>query len=112
MRGSMMMAFGMCVVVLSFSALIAADADDAKQELEKLQGTWLLVSGERDGKPFTEEEVKQTKLIVKGNTFRVPKSDVGTAQEGTFKIDPTKKPKETASTTGSGADKGKIWLGI
>jgi uncharacterized protein (TIGR03067 family) len=105
-------AFGMCVAVLSVGVLVAADTEDAKKELAKLQGTWLLVSGERDGKPFTEEQVKTTKLIVKGNTFRIPKTEVGTAEEGSFTIDPSKTPKETDSTTSSGADKGKIWLGI
>ena len=94
--------------------LIAADAkeDEAKKDLAKLQGTWTLVSGERDGKKFTQEEIKQSKLIVKGNTWRIPKSNVGTSQEGTFTLDPTKKPKWTDSTTGSGPDKGKTWKGI
>src|SRR4051812_14934800 len=104
MCGSMMTAFGMGVVALAVAALSAADAEDAKKDLEKMQGTWLLVAGERDGKKFTEEEVKKTKLIIKGDTFRIPKSDVGTSQEGTFKIDPSKKPKEIDSTTGSGPD--------
>jgi uncharacterized protein (TIGR03067 family) len=72
----------------------------------------VLVSGERDGKEFSEEEIKQTKLIIQGNTFRIPKSDVGTSQEGTFQIDPTKKPKWTDSTATSGPDKGKTWQGI
>src|SRR5262245_38661383 len=112
MRSSMMSAFGMAVVVLAVGALIAADAEDAKKELEKMQGTWQLVFGERDGKKFTEEEIKKTKLIIKGDTFRIPDSDVGTAQEGTFKIDASKKPKEIDSMAGKGPDKGKTSPGI
>jgi uncharacterized protein (TIGR03067 family) len=112
MRGFMTVAFGTCVLVLRANLLSADDAEDAKSELEKLQGTWHLVSGVRDGKKFTDEEVKNSKLIVKGNRFRIPKSDVGTSQEGTFTIDPSKKPKETDSTSDSGPDKGKIWKGI
>jgi hypothetical protein len=66
MRKSMMAALGMAVVALAVGAVIAADAQDAKKDLEKLrQGTWALVSGERDGKKFTEEEVKKTMLFIK-----------------------------------------------
>src|SRR5512132_602755 len=112
MRKSMMAALGMAVVALAVGAVIAADAEDAKKDLEKLQGTWALVSGERDGKKFTEEEVKKTMLFIKDDTFRIPESSVATSEDGTIKIDPSKKPKEMDATTGSGPDKGKIWQGI
>jgi uncharacterized protein (TIGR03067 family) len=102
------------LMALIAGLLIAADAkeDEAKKDMEKMQGTWLLVSGERDGKKFTDEEIKQAKLIVKGDTWRIPKSEVGTAQEGTFTLDPTKTPKWTDSMNGTGPDKGKTWKGI
>ena len=112
MRGSMMPAIGIGIVVLAVGTLIATAAEDAKKDLEKLEGTWLLVAGERDGKKFTEEEVKKTKLFIKGDTFRIPESSVATSQDGTIKMDPSKKPKEMDATTGSGPDKGKIWQGI
>src|SRR5436309_8683636 len=112
MRGFLMTAFGMGVVALAVGALSAADAEDAKKDLAKLEGTWLLVSGERDGNKFTEEEGKKTKLTIKGDTFRIPESDVGTSQDGTFKINPSKKPKQMDSTAGSDPDKGKTWQGI
>jgi uncharacterized protein (TIGR03067 family) len=94
--------------------LIGADAkdDESKKDVAKFQGTWQLVSGERDGKKFTEEEIKQSKLIIKGDTSRIPKGNVGTNQEGTFALDASKKPKEIDSTTGTGPDKGKVWIGI
>src|SRR2546430_16370780 len=101
MRGSMMTAFGIGVVVLAVGTLIAADAEDAKKDLEKLQGTWALVAGERDGKKFTEEGVKKTMLFIKGDTFRIPESSAATSEAGTIKIDPSKKPKEMDAATGS-----------
>lgn len=88
------------------------DAEAAKKDWDKLQGTWVLVAGERDGKKFTEEEVKKTKLFIKGETFRIPESSAATSEDGTIKIDPSKKPKEMNATTGSGPDKGKTWHGI
>ena len=33
-----------------------------------------------DGKKFTEEEVKKTKLFIKGDTFRIPESAVATSR--------------------------------
>ena len=65
-----------------------------------------------DGKKFTEEEVKKTKLFIKGETFRIPESSVATSEDGTINIDLSKKPKEMNATTGSGPDKGKTWQGI
>lgn len=113
MRGFTTTAFGVLVLVLAVGGLIAADAkEDAMKDLEQMQGTWLLVSGERDGKKFTEEEVKQSRLVIKGTTYSIPKSDVGTSQKGAFTFDPSKNPKEIDSTTGSGPDKGKTWQGI
>ena len=112
MRCFIVAVFGMYVLALGTGVRSADDAKDAKSELERLQGSWQLVSGVRDGKKFTDEEVKNSKLIVKGNRFSVSKTGVGTSEEGTFTIDPSKKPMQTDSTSGSGPDKGKIWKGI
>src|ERR1043166_493630 len=112
MRQSMMATLGMTVVTLAVGALIAADAEDAKKDLDKLKGTWVLVAGKRDGKKFTEEQVKKTKLFIQGDTFRIPESSVATSEDGTINIDPNKKPKQMNATTGSGSDKGKTWQGI
>jgi uncharacterized protein (TIGR03067 family) len=72
----------------------------------------VLIAGKRDGKRFTEEEAKKTKLFIKGDTFRIPESSMATSEDGTITIDPSKKPKQMNATTGSGPDKGKTWQGI
>ena len=104
------------LLLVTVGFLLAADApkDDAsKKDLEQLQGTWGLVSAERDGKKASEEEVKKVKLVVTGNKFRfLEGSEVGTSAEGTFTLNATKKPKATDSTANSGPDKGKTFLGI
>jgi uncharacterized protein (TIGR03067 family) len=97
---------------ISLHARMTIMAEDAKDDLDNLQGTWVLVAGERDGKKFTEEEVKKTKLFIKGDTFRIPESSVATSEDGTIKIDPSEKSKEMNATTGSGPDMGKTWQGI
>src|ERR1043166_4557326 len=112
MRQSMMATLGMTVVTLAVGALIAADAEDAKKDLDKLKGTWVLVAGKRDGKKFTEEQVKKTKLFIQGDTFRIPESSVATSEDGTINIDPNNKPKQMNDTTGRGPHTGKAWQAI
>ena len=77
---------------------VAADepSKEVKEELERLQGTWILVGRELDGKKATEEEVKTLdgKLIQKGNRFTYTSRGDETGRRGTFKIDPTANPKQ------------------
>lgn len=104
------------LLLFTLGLLLAADEpkDEAsKKDLQQLQGTWLLVSAERDGKKVSEDDVKNVTLVVSGNKFKFLKgAEVGTASEGTFKVDATKKPKTTESTADAGPDKGKKFLGI
>jgi uncharacterized protein (TIGR03067 family) len=51
--------------------------------------------------------------MIRGNTFTFLKeSKVGTSEGGTFKLDPTRKPKAIDATAARGPDKGKTFLGI
>jgi uncharacterized protein (TIGR03067 family) len=59
---------------------------------EKIQGTWALVAGERNGKPLPDEVVTQVKLIFSGKELTTKNKDRQT--ESTFKLDPNKNPKE------------------
>ena len=69
-------------------------------DLDKMQGTWNLVSAMEDGKPLPEDEVKQTTIVVKGNTFHFPGlAEDATARAGTFELDATKNPKEMDTTS-------------
>ena len=69
-------------------------------DLDVMQGTWNLVSAMEDGQALSEDYVKQTTIVVKGNTFRFPGlAEDATAREGTFKLDATKNPKEMDSTS-------------
>jgi uncharacterized protein (TIGR03067 family) len=78
-------------------------------DLDGMQGTWNLVSAMEDGNGLSKEKVKQTTIVVKGNTFRFPGlAEDATARAGTFKLDATKKPKEMDSTS---AEK-EVMLGI
>ncbi len=65
----------------------------AKKDLALLQGTWELVSAERDGGvKLPPEVVQMIKLVFEGNTLVV---HLGTNQKkATITLDPTKNPKE------------------
>jgi uncharacterized protein (TIGR03067 family) len=81
------------VLVLAVGLLVGADKkDEVKKELKKFQGEWVPVSMEINGQAMIEAELKGMKLTVKGNkaTFQVG----GETFEGTFTLDPTKKPKQ------------------
>ena len=45
-----------------------------KTDLDKFQGTWYLVMAMQDGKSLSEDKVKQTTIVFKGDTFRFPDS--------------------------------------
>jgi uncharacterized protein (TIGR03067 family) len=82
--------FAMAVVVLCLAADSPKDA--AKKDQEKLQGDWVLASGERDGEQLPEDLIKSLKRTVTGDKSVVTRDGQAVAT-GTFTLDPSKKPK-------------------
>jgi len=78
----------------SFTAGVGGE--DAQKELQKLQGTWVMVSGELGGKKAADEHVSRSKIIYEGNKLQivVPNQTTETIIAEIVKIDPTKNPKE------------------
>jgi uncharacterized protein (TIGR03067 family) len=99
------------VVALLTLALVGcnATADDAKDDLKALEGTWDLIHFERDGKEVKLQ--KDTRAINTGAKFVVKRGDEVIAA-GTMKVDPSKKPKASETTYTEGPDKGKTFKGI
>src|SRR4051812_9699944 len=94
------------MMVIAVGLLFAAAAPQA--ELKKFQGTWRLVSAERDGWEMPKDMVERTTLIIKGDPFDFTEdAEVGTGPRGTFTVDPTKTPKAIDATPASGPEKGK-----
>jgi len=80
------------LVFCSFGAFIATglvQAGDAKKDQAGLQGTWKATF-----------EDKKLVLTLKGNTFTFTMGDEN--YQGTFKIDPSKKPKHINMTVKKG----------
>jgi uncharacterized protein (TIGR03067 family) len=79
--------------------------DAVKKELAAFEGTWKFVSLEVNGMKFPIETLKDTVLIIKGDTFT--QKEPGVSYGGTFKFDLTKGPKHLDITFTEGPEKGK-----
>jgi uncharacterized protein (TIGR03067 family) len=77
------------VAGLLLGATPAPKDDDAKKDREALQGTWKVVSVEDSGQAEPPDGVL---LVFEKDTFAVKKGD-HLLFKGTFKLDPSKKPK-------------------
>ncbi len=106
--------YGLIVVTAGLMIAACASKEDAvKRDYERLTGIWNLVSAVKDGKEVPEDEVKNTRLITKGDKFTILGDPaLGTSGAGTFTIDPTKNPKTVDSLQSEGPDAGKTVLGI
>ena len=98
------------LLALAAGLLVAAAPDDAKNDLKKLDGTWVLASGENDGKKISADTLKTGQLTIDGDKHTVKVGD--TTYKGTHKLDPTAKPKTIDITPTNGDNKGKTSLGI
>ena len=86
-------------LLLFVGGLVAApqarSGEAAKADLDRLQGTWQLVSATQDGKALPAETVKRTTIVFRGDTFRFPgAAEQATSKDGTITVDPAKTPKE------------------
>jgi uncharacterized protein (TIGR03067 family) len=82
------------LLLVACGLLLAADKKEKQPmgDREKIQGTWALVSSQRNGKPLPDEVVRHVKLIFAGDKLTTQVKDRKT--EATFKLDPTRTPKE------------------
>jgi uncharacterized protein (TIGR03067 family) len=97
------------LIVLSAAADVGDDA--AKKDLAKFQGSWILISAERDGKKTPQEEAKKLTLAIQGDQFVLRKDSV-IISEGRLTLDATKTTKEIDESITTGSNKGKTFLAI
>src|SRR5206468_5606210 len=101
------------LTVLAVGLIIAAGGpqdEAAKKELKKLEGTWIMVSGEEKGEVLPEKTIKSAQLSIMGDKHTVKVGDDTII--GTHKVDPTKSPKQIDTMDTEGPFKGKKALGI
>jgi len=101
------------LAALAFHLPAPVDDPAAKAELEKLAGTWRGVAVSRDGTPLPKADAEAYRLVVAADGGYGLTAGTGEdAVEGTYKLDPTTKPKEIDATRTGGARKGEKLLGV
>jgi uncharacterized protein (TIGR03067 family) len=79
------------LVVAGFSLAAAAGAQGgAKDDQERIQGTWQVRSDEDGGRKAPDEAIKDIKWVITGDKITYKVVDKTTL---TYKLEPTKKPK-------------------
>lgn len=76
------------VALAAFTTLAAA----AENDLDKLHGTWVVVSAELDGSEAKCDLKKGDKLLFDGTKYKFEAKHF--PESGTFSLDPKTKPKE------------------
>ncbi|MFL5244599.1 MAG: TIGR03067 domain-containing protein [Gemmataceae bacterium] len=110
MRTRIVLSFGL---VLALSGYLTADAKDdkAKEDKQKIQGTWKLMSFEVAGKGDEDTKDENRVLVIEGDKITV-NNDGKEVEKDSFTLDPSKKPKAIDFVTLSDNDKDKKRLGI
>jgi uncharacterized protein (TIGR03067 family) len=100
------------LVVGFASALIAADSPkgEPKKDLGQIQGSWVVESGESGGTAIANEQLKATRFVIKGDKYIYTIPDY--REEGTLKLEQSKKPKAIDVKIVEGRDQGEMQLGI
>jgi uncharacterized protein (TIGR03067 family) len=82
----------LCFVVIGIVCVVAAaaNAEAPSDEMKKFEGTWLVDSATRDGKPA--EDWKDGRLVFAGDRVAF-KGSKGKEQQFIYKVEPSKKPK-------------------
>src|SRR4051812_24356391 len=86
---------GLCGVVTVLALLgsaVGQDTDEAKKELDRMQGTWRVVSSQVGDEKASADEVAKRSVTVKGDTLiYFPGSDPRDRRGGTIKLNPKAK---------------------
>ena len=99
-------------VVRSQAADGDANAEAVAKDLQVLKGAWRMNSKEVDGRKFSDKEIKDVIGTIDGSGKVSVRRGDKVINEGTVKLDPTKKPKAIDITFTAGERKGQMVLGI
>jgi uncharacterized protein (TIGR03067 family) len=93
-----------------FTFVVNVRADDKDKESKKVEGTWQLKEAELAGQKLPADVVKAFRLTLADEKYTVKSNEE--PDEGTYKLDPGKKPKQLIITGTKGPNKGKKFLAI
>lgn len=97
--------------VVSGLVLAAAPQEPATRDLDALQGTWVAVSMERNGRPLPANRYQNGRLVMEGEMFTYFDDD-RVVTKGVRTLDPTQSPRALDDVHTFGPFKGKTYKGI
>jgi uncharacterized protein (TIGR03067 family) len=88
-------------------------ADKGTEALERIQGTWILVSVESNGGEIPDGALRRQKFVwvIKGDKI-THRPEIGLARQSKFELDPTKMPNEISVRPVGGWSQGRPKRGI
>lgn len=97
-------------IIPAMLLLAAQPAGNAKKDLDRIQGEWVMAALEVEGKPVPEEKLQGTTLTIKGDKYIVSVKDK--KHEVTITLDASKEPKHIDMAFPDGTNAAKIGKGI
>ena len=96
------------IMSLAIALMVSFGSQDT--DASKLNGTWMLVRGEEEGKPLPQDAIQGIKMIIDGDKYTVI---VGSEKmASTLHFDATTTPKSIDAKATAGPYKDKTLLGI
>jgi uncharacterized protein (TIGR03067 family) len=102
--------FAALAFAAALSAAPAKDEKDGKDDIKKFAGDWTITGWKQAGNALDKEDLATAKWTVKDGKYKFELD--GNAEEGTLKIDPSKKTPTVDLEISEGNDKGKTQPGI
>lgn len=104
-------------LVCSAQGLFAAEPAQGgidSAELQKFQGSWVMVAAEMDGKKVHDKHVKQSRISYVGNKVELttPHQHKEKIVATIIKLDVTKTPREMSWVRNAGPNQGKTMIAI
>jgi len=102
------------LVVAVAACAVGGQDEKADKEKKKFAGTWVMVSGQVDGKAVSDEHVKANKPTYEGDKITVvsPHQSAETIKAKLARVDPSKKPHEMDWVRENGPGKEKTMMAI
>jgi uncharacterized protein (TIGR03067 family) len=108
-----MRTYGLMIgVVAFFLAAAFPRAGTPTRDIEKMQGTWVILSVEMNGQKMGRKELQDApgELTLNGNHYLLKFGEIVNA--GTFKLDSEKLPRTVNVIPGDGPNRGRLFPGI
>jgi uncharacterized protein (TIGR03067 family) len=98
--------FTLPIVCFALSVFAVAAPDDSQQ----IQGSWVPVTAEMGGQKMPEQTLRAFKLTLSGDKYTAKNGEI--TDSGTFKLNPSAKPKTMDITGTDGPNQGTTFLAI